>query len=290
MVNDKILIVGASGAVGSHVFNHIATKVNNVFGTFSSNAKTHNPSFFHLDLSSSSITSACIQLLKPSIVVYCAGFKDLRKCQSDPVLSLQINALYLEHLHAAFQALDQIPLFIYLSTDYVFSGDRGGYTFKDNCEPNTSYGLSKLLGEYLTKKLFPDHLILRSSAIMTPGHGFFGWIHHSIAQNRQIQAFDNTFFSPTPITYLCEAIYNCISERDSIPERVLHCSSNIKVSRYEFIARYSSIAFPGKSISLTPFSVNFNNSIFQPDLSICDGTKLSLQAIDSLNFGIFCNV
>ena len=289
MADDKILIIGATGAVGSHIYEHIAKRADNVFGTFSSNPAGTNASFHHLDLSSPHITSACIQLLKPSVVVFCAGFKDLGKCQSDPIVPLQINALYIEHLHAAFQALNYSPLFIYLSTDYVFAGDRGGYTFMDNCEPNTSYGLSKLLGEYLTKKFFPDHLILRSSAIMTPGYGFFGWINHSIAENQSIQAFDNIFFSPTPIAYLCEVVCNYIFSRSNISQRILHCSSNIRLSRYEFIARYASIAFPGKSFSLTPLSVDLNNSIYRSDLSICDGTKLSLQASYSLNFEVFCN-
>ena len=290
MSDDKILLIGASGAVGSHIFDYISARSNNIFGTFNSNGEFLKSNFYHLDLSSPAITSACIHLLKPSVVVFCAGFKDLRKCQSDPIAALQTNALCIEYLHAAFQELNYSPLFIYLSTDYVFAGDRGGYTFADNCEPNTSYGLSKLLGEHFTKKLFSDHLILRSSAIMTPGAGFFGWINRSIVENQPIRAFDNIFFSPTPIAYLCEVLCEYISSRSNMPQRLFHCSSNIRLSRYEFIARYASIAFPGKSICLTPLSVDLNNSIFRSDLSICDGTKLSLQSSDSLNFEMFCNV
>ena len=289
MAHEKVLIIGASGAVGASIFDYISARSESVFGTFNSNPENSKASFLHLDLSSSHITSACIQLLKPSVVVYCAGFKDLRKCQSDPITPLQINALYIENLHIAFQKLNYSPLFIYLSTDYVFAGDRGGYTFVDNCEPNTSYGLSKLLGEHFAKKLFPDHLILRSSAIMIPGAGFFGWINRSIVENQPIQAFDNIFFSPTPIVKLCNVIHSYILGRGNISQRILHCSSNIRLSRYEFIARYASIAFPEKSILLKPLSVDLNNSIFRPDLSICDGTKRSLQSSDSLNFQTFCN-
>ncbi len=51
---------------------------------------------------------------------------------------------------------------VYISTDYVFRGDRGNYSEEDELHPTNSYAWSKLGGECAVR-MYPNSLIVRSS-------------------------------------------------------------------------------------------------------------------------------
>ena len=53
---------------------------------------------------------------------------------------------------------------MYISTDYVFRGDRGNYKPHDEVDPQNYYAETKLSGEYAVKSLPKDqYLIIRTS-------------------------------------------------------------------------------------------------------------------------------
>ena len=51
---------------------------------------------------------------------------------------------------------------VYLSTHYVYAGERGYYTESDECRPIGTYAWSKLAGEAWAETV-PDHLVIRGS-------------------------------------------------------------------------------------------------------------------------------
>ena len=60
---------------------------------------------------------------------------------------------------------------VYVSTDYVFGGDKpGAYTEDDNTDPINAYGRSKLLGELAVAQANPRHFIFRTSWLFS-AHG-----------------------------------------------------------------------------------------------------------------------
>lgn len=54
--------------------------------------------------------------------------------------------------------------FVYVSTACVFYGDRGFYAEDDIPRPKNFYGLTKLVGEYVARRL-PSHLIIRTNFV-----------------------------------------------------------------------------------------------------------------------------
>ena len=52
--------------------------------------------------------------------------------------------------------------FIYISTDYVFDGNKGNYSENDKPNPRSTYGKSKLSAENIVKTL-NNYLIIRTS-------------------------------------------------------------------------------------------------------------------------------
>ena len=59
----------------------------------------------------------------------------------------------------------------YVSTDYVFDGEKGApYTEFDPVNPVSAYGASKLAGEMAVRELCPKHYVVRTSWVFAP-HG-----------------------------------------------------------------------------------------------------------------------
>lgn len=55
--------------------------------------------------------------------------------------------------------------FVYISSDAIFSGERGHYTEADSPDPVNDYGRNLLLCEQLVQGMTPDHCIIRPSYI-----------------------------------------------------------------------------------------------------------------------------
>ncbi len=82
---------------------------------------------------------------RPDVVVNAVGIVKQRAAAMDPLESIAVNSLF-PHRLADLCRLANARL-IHISTDCVFSGDRGDYKEGDNPDPVDLYGRTKLLGE-----------------------------------------------------------------------------------------------------------------------------------------------
>jgi dTDP-4-dehydrorhamnose reductase len=94
-------------------------------------------------------------------VIHCAAVKTTA-CDDDPRLAMKTNILgtvnVTEFCHKTQSHLT------YISTDYVFKGDRGNYKTNDEVCPQNYYAETKLAGEFVVKSLPKDkYLIIRLS-------------------------------------------------------------------------------------------------------------------------------
>jgi dTDP-4-dehydrorhamnose reductase len=82
----------------------------------------------------------------PSVVINAAAYTAVDQAEREPARAFQINAAGPELVAAG--AAQMGAAFIQVSTDYVFSGDKGDpYNELDETGPNGVYGASKLEGE-----------------------------------------------------------------------------------------------------------------------------------------------
>ncbi|MGX1618280.1 dTDP-4-dehydrorhamnose reductase family protein [Micromonospora chalcea] len=100
-----------------------------------------------------------LQRVRPDVVVNCVGVVKQRPEVQDAVGTVRLNALF-PHLLARLCETVGARL-VHVSTDCVFSGDRGNYVETDLPDPPDLYGRSKLLGEVGG----PHALTLRTSII-----------------------------------------------------------------------------------------------------------------------------
>ncbi len=96
---------------------------------------------------------------KVKLVIHCAA-KKMVESKTNPYQSMITNIIGTANV-ATFCRQHDCKL-VYVSTDYVFRGDRGNYKVNDEVGPTNYYAETKLAGEYVVKCL-PDHLIVRLS-------------------------------------------------------------------------------------------------------------------------------
>jgi dTDP-4-dehydrorhamnose reductase len=94
------------------------------------------------------------------LVVHAAAFTSPPKVDREPLRAVEVNVIGTAHL-VKLCGTHGLKL-IYISTDYVFPGDRGHYAEDDAVLPVNKYAWSKLGGECAVR-LLDDALIVRTS-------------------------------------------------------------------------------------------------------------------------------
>lgn len=128
----KILLTGGSGCLGKQLLK--------LYPNF------YAPSHKSLDIVSKKSIKKYFISKKIDLIVHCAAYTNVVKAEQEKKLCYEINVLGTRNL-----AQLGIPM-IYISTEYVFDGEKGNYSEKDIPNPQNFYGLTKLLGEYEAKK------------------------------------------------------------------------------------------------------------------------------------------
>ena len=186
---------------------------------------------------------------KPSLVVHAAALGDVDKCEEEPQLCYLLNAAVTRELaNAAYRVGARV---VYISTDYVFSGDRGMYREDDSPRPVNYYGLTKLLGEEAV--LTVEGVVVRTSWIygLGPGRLNFGRaVVERLSRGEEVKAIVDQWGSPTLNTLIAEAVARLADMEFS---GVIHVAGP-RMSRYDFALAIAEVfGFPKlvRPISMT---------------------------------------
>ena len=98
--------------------------------------------------------------MSPRVIVNCAAWTDVDGAESNENDAFRVNSDGPENLATAAK-LSNSKL-IHVSTDYVFSGEKGNYNEQDELMPQNKYAWSKLGGECAVQML-NDFVIIRMS-------------------------------------------------------------------------------------------------------------------------------
>lgn len=125
------------------------------------------------DFSRPSTLGGVVARHRPDAVIIAAAYTAVDKAEDEEKLAQQVNAEAPAAIARAAAAL-AAPV-IYLSTDYVFDGQKHGrYHETDEPRPVSAYGRSKLAGEAAVRDANRRHLVLRTSWVFGPhGSNFF---------------------------------------------------------------------------------------------------------------------
>jgi dTDP-4-dehydrorhamnose reductase len=169
------------------------------------------------DLTRPDAVDAALARLKPDAIVNAAAYTAVDQAETEPELAHAINA---EGAGAVARAAAQLGIpIVQLSTDYVFDGslDRP-YREDDPTGPLGVYGASKLAGERAVARATPEHVILRTSWVVSPfGKNFVRTMLALARQRDEIRVVSDQFGAPTSALDIADGIFSIISNLQATP-------------------------------------------------------------------------
>ena len=138
----RLLVIGASGLVGSHLLAEARSRQIEAVGTY----RTHpNGGLVPLDLADTHGAISLLDRLEPTAVIHAAGWTWADGCERDPARSFRENT---EQPGKIAQLCAERGIrMVYISSSYVFDGCNGPYTEDAVTRPINVYGQSKRAGE-----------------------------------------------------------------------------------------------------------------------------------------------
>jgi dTDP-4-dehydrorhamnose reductase len=158
----KILITGASGMLGRDVAIVARNARHDVIALDRD----------QLDVTDPGRVERVIGREQPGAVINCAAWTDVDGAETSEKEARIVNGEGASFVAGA--AAEVGAKVLYVSTDYVFDGSKGGpYTESDDPAPLNAYGRSKLAGERATALATGRSFIVRSSWLFGPGRNNF---------------------------------------------------------------------------------------------------------------------
>ena len=171
---------------------------------------------------------------RPNAVIHAAALGDVDECERKRELAWRVNVASTIALAQAAEVVNAYLL--YLSTDYVFDGERGIYNERDPPNPINYYGLTKLMGEVAVQARCSRWSIVRASSIYGLGPGrtnFAKFLIEKLSRGERVRALVDQYTSPSQAALLAEAMMEVL-ERQMVG--VFHVVGE-RMSRYEFALR-----------------------------------------------------
>ena len=230
----RILILGGNGMLGHQLFKHLAEN-HEIKVTLRQDLSEYEKfNLFHPDnsLSGINVRSAdqLIEVLgefQPQAIVNAVGIIKQRSSARESIPSLEINSLFPHRL--AILCNNFGARMIHLSTDCVFSGEKGNYREDDPSDAIDLYGKSKYLGEVNEHY----YVTLRTSMIgreLSRKKSLLEWF---LAQKGTVNGYKKVIFSGFTTLELSRIIENMILNY-SEANGIYHVSSE-PISKFDLL-------------------------------------------------------
>lgn len=218
MTKQTILVLGASGMLGNAVLRYFATQTEHeAVGIIRSAASTrllpdslHDRVALGGDVDDVDALVRIFDRHRPTVVINCVGLVKQLGDAKDPLAAIPVNAV-LPHRLARLCGLAGARL-VHLSTDCVFTGDKGMYREDDLPDAQDVYGRTKLLGEVD----YPHAVTLRTSIIgheLASYHSLVCWF---LSQHDTVRGFSQAIFSGLPTVEIARVIDRYVLDRPEL--------------------------------------------------------------------------
>lgn len=209
----------------------------------------------------------------PDVIIHCAAYTQVDLAQSHAETAYAINAIGSRNVAAAASACGSV--LVYVSTDYVFDGNKSGqYNEFDQPHPINIYGASKYEGERFVRMLINRFFIVRTSWLYSrDGNNFASRIIAAAREGKPLRAACDEVGSPTYTKDLAEFIIALIRTNRY---GIYHVSNSGACSRYEFArAVLDEAGYDGVGIAPVP-GISFRTPAKRPKNSAFDHLMIRL--------------
>jgi len=255
----KVLVFGSSGMLGKSVLK--------VFNSAGKEVEILAPDSKEVDITDIVKLDRYFEKYFPMIVVHLAAYTDVDGCEQNQEKAYLVNTLGTANIVSC--CLKYYTELLYISTDYVFNGEKLEYYEWDEPDPLNVYGRSKLYGEEVIKAHLNKFYIVRTSWLFGEGKNFVDTMLNLAKSRTEIDVVNDQCGAPTYCDDLAEAIFRILEKQ---MYGVYHVTAKGKVTWADF-AR--------KIFELTGLNIKVN------DISSQDINRPALRPANSILVNYF---
>lgn len=232
----KIFITGANGLLGQAVTSIFTRETDHTLILTSVEETSYldyGHNYSELDITSKEDVKRSVAFHEPDVIINCAAFTNVDKCETEREFSWKINVDGVKNLIIAAKKYNS--KIIHFSTDYVFDGKNGPYSEISVPNPVSFYGREKLASENALITSDIKFAIIRTLVLYGIGNrvkpNFALWLVEELRNNRTVNVVTDQISNMTMIDDLAYGTMK-ITEKDATG--IYNISGPDILSRYEF--------------------------------------------------------
>lgn len=223
----KIFVTGGSGLLGSKIAEIALKMYEHEVCTGYCHNKPEFGAPVKFDLTKDRDLEV-IYKIRPEVIIHTAALTNVDECETNKELAYKINT---EGTKRVVEVAGELKAFlVYVSTDYVFSGNKGMYKEEDAPNPVDYYGHTKLMGENYCDCIARPGVIYGTK----PASGtinFALWLIDKLRNKEEVKIVTDQYITPTLNTNLAKMLLE-VAEKEL--KGVFHLAGATRVSRYDF--------------------------------------------------------
>ena len=183
----RYLVTGASGQLGYDIVKELQDRGETDILALNSSL---------MDITDREQVMKIVKAYKPDIIYHCAAWTAVDQAEKNPDLCEKVNVEGTRNLTDA--SLEVNAKMIYISTDYIFDGEKEGlYVEDDTPDPKSVYGVTKYQGEEEVRRN-PNHFITRISWVFgINGNNFIKTMLKLANKYEELKVVNDQIGSPT---------------------------------------------------------------------------------------------
>lgn len=247
----KILIIGASGLVGSNCLNYFQQKGIECLGTYYSYPA--KGTVYYDTLHPENPKNADIIGFQPDVILHCGALTHVDYCELHPEESQKLTVDATAQVVKLAEKLHSKLIFI--STDYIFDGKEGPYDEKAAANPLSIYGQHKWDAEQIVAKSSVPNLILRITNVYGDEERGKNFVSRIIDQAKNGQKLTlklpvDQYATPINAADIAKAMYLLLSDKKT---GIYNIASTDYMNRVQLALRILSY-FPDVDYDLFPLT------------------------------------
>ena len=203
--------------------------------------------------------------LEADVIINCAGIIPI-KCKRDVDMIL-VNSI----APRCLARLYRFAHIVNVSTDCVFSGDKGNYSVLDNPDARDTYGRSKALGEYQA-----DNVTNVRTSFIGFKHGLIPFLLEH--KGSGIQGWSNALWNGSTVGAVAEAIVKIAL---GCPVGLIHLTCPTALSKFNLLC-YLDYLF-GLDVVISPVREPITNHILMPTIPLPFITTREQELLDDFH-------
>ncbi|MBF0399993.1 MAG: SDR family oxidoreductase [Magnetococcales bacterium] len=208
-MNDKVLVVGAAGLLGSSLSPHLE-RAGFVVVRHGLTAAAVQVRF---DLNDAVRTHEALEAIQPDVIVNLAALTNVDLCEAEPHQAYLGNVCGVENLSRWILARGRGCFLLHISTDHLYDGP--GPHREEDIHLTNYYAFSKYTAESMVARV--GGVVLRTNffgrSLSSRRKSFSDWVVESLTERKPIHAVHDILFSPLSLPTLVEHIEAVIRRR-----------------------------------------------------------------------------